>query len=747
MVRGSVTVKMMGRPSVTVNGRTLRIHYQKAEALLYYVVYRKSVTKSDAAFLLWNGNRKDVFRNLRNILYLIRKACGESLLVADEGGRLIPNPELEWKTDVDEDRQEGLEKGNNEIFLEGFDVKKAEGFDEWQTQVRTYIRDLYLHEKKKTILRDSFEKQWEEMERSYLEYLRKEPYDEDIVIQLMENYRERQLYYKAAEIYLRLRNSLIQEMGIRPMKETTTLYYRILQEWNRAADGGPILPQVPESLGSPGTQQIMDVLSFFPEGAPFSLLEKLFDKKPMELLYLCGELESGNILRISNSEPEVMLSFVSPRFRNTVYEKLSPAHRRLMHLQIAGILEKQAKPGELEMNTQLANHFSGGGNRKKSLEYRIKNLETYVNMHCDLMEFELYTDFHYGTAPAVPPALSGEYSTEQGILAGFEVLSEEVKQCRLQGGDEVFFDRLEKDLLFLRGRFGIYQGDYRTGCGAMRRLLRHSDSSADTGRILQVHRELAYAGMQTVDPDMMRLHLQEGYRLAEEKNMQMEKAFYERLFGACCVMTGAYGEAERFLDRSRKTFEQFSGEMPKFADNIAYAHGYLGDSLRKRGEFGRAEEELRLAVDMFANKQANSAAVLHVMLGQTLFARGAYGEARKEFRKADKLFRSFWGLTGRGINSAFLALFDAMDGEDAEALRHLQNAERFSSRLGHKTEQGHAALLKGYLKKHLSEDGRNRGILLKELEKPAEAYLALARQQLSVEKDCYELEWVDRAAG
>lgn len=45
-------------------------------------------------------------------------------------------------------------------------------------------------------------------------------------------YRKAAQYPKAAQVYQRLKEALTEELGADPLKQTTALYYEIMNEWN-----------------------------------------------------------------------------------------------------------------------------------------------------------------------------------------------------------------------------------------------------------------------------------------------------------------------------------------------------------------------------------------------------------------------------------------------------------------------------------------------------------------------------------
>ena len=52
----------------------------------------------------------------------------------------------------------------------------------------------------------------------------------------MELYRARRDYNRAALVYRSLHKAMSDWLGITPLKETSALYYSIMEEWNARAD-------------------------------------------------------------------------------------------------------------------------------------------------------------------------------------------------------------------------------------------------------------------------------------------------------------------------------------------------------------------------------------------------------------------------------------------------------------------------------------------------------------------------------
>lgn len=232
--RNQIQVTMCSLPCVCRNGKPLTFAYQKVEAIIYYLAYQKSASKTELSSLLWDDtDRAHALKNLRNALYSMRKHFGTDLVIPDDNGHLQLNPTFDWQYDLDcHTAAEDLPSGS---FLPGFSVRNSEAFEQWLASTRAHILTLFLNEKKERVERATMTSSWKELERNAIEYLKEDIFDEQITVRLMQLYRRQHAYHKAANVYQKLYNALKSELGITPLKETADLYYSIMNEWNSSA--------------------------------------------------------------------------------------------------------------------------------------------------------------------------------------------------------------------------------------------------------------------------------------------------------------------------------------------------------------------------------------------------------------------------------------------------------------------------------------------------------------------------------
>ena len=228
-----LTVKLLQTPSVTLDGEQINFPFKRAEALLYYMIVRRSATRQELISLLWESCDEAVgLKNLRNAIYTLKKTLGGEILLSPQKSVVTVNEE--WEIDCDYDRflAEQDYSAYQGPFLQGFAVKNAFSYEEWLGRTREKLQERYLSGLASRAEEAQREGQAALSQQYAAEYLREDPFDENMVTFLMRQYRQENQYAKAAQVYQRLKDTLAAELGASPLESTTMLYYELMNEWN-----------------------------------------------------------------------------------------------------------------------------------------------------------------------------------------------------------------------------------------------------------------------------------------------------------------------------------------------------------------------------------------------------------------------------------------------------------------------------------------------------------------------------------
>ncbi|MCL2580052.1 MAG: AAA family ATPase [Oscillospiraceae bacterium] len=232
----SIEINLLQIPRVQVDGAEVTFPLRRAEALLYYMACKRLATRKELVDLIWETCDAELgHKNLRNAMYVLKKALGAEVLLTPRKTTILLNPDLSIVCDYTRFMEEEDFHAYRGQFLSGFHIKGADSFDQWVERAREKVREEYLAYLSRLIQGASQKGAVARAVHYALDYLREEPSDEKMSLFLMELYRSAGSYQKAAEAYANLREYLKEELGIVPLAETTRAYYEMLNEWNLTA--------------------------------------------------------------------------------------------------------------------------------------------------------------------------------------------------------------------------------------------------------------------------------------------------------------------------------------------------------------------------------------------------------------------------------------------------------------------------------------------------------------------------------
>lgn len=230
----SIYAKLLGTPIVTKNTEEITFPYGKAEALFYYMLVKKRASRDVLVDLFWsNITLASAKKNLRNAVYIIKKAFKEDVLVSPQRTIIEINSNLNLELDIGRFLNcsgiSSIEAYSGE-FLEGFFVKDAENFEEWMLAIRNQNRDIYTRKLYVEIEKFVENKNWHEAETYCNRIIDIDSFDENVYRVLMKVYDEVGNYNRCINIYNNLVELLDEELSIAPDIKTTELFEEIVRK-------------------------------------------------------------------------------------------------------------------------------------------------------------------------------------------------------------------------------------------------------------------------------------------------------------------------------------------------------------------------------------------------------------------------------------------------------------------------------------------------------------------------------------
>ena len=229
----TITCKLFGVPQILKDGQPVFLPYSKINALLYYVLVSKVVSREELAGLLWPDEMDETARrNLRNAIYQAKKALGTNLILSPKKSLLMLNENLDLTLDVDQflqAPQENLRLYTGE-FLQGFFLKGAETYEYWIVKMRNYFKEKFFSECYQKVADDLDARRYDSVE-THIRYLMElDEYDERAFRLLLRFYQETGRNGKVIESYYEFAKLLRRELGVAPDQTTKEIYERALEE-------------------------------------------------------------------------------------------------------------------------------------------------------------------------------------------------------------------------------------------------------------------------------------------------------------------------------------------------------------------------------------------------------------------------------------------------------------------------------------------------------------------------------------
>lgn len=544
---------------------------------------------------------------------------------------LTLNPDVTFRLDVDDFLSRRRLEDYVGGFLPAFSVPGSFEYDQWLEKTRTALRDEYLLQldaAAKSALADGRET---DAERFWQRYLQEEPLCETVSVSLMELYRARRDYNRAALVYRSLHKAMSDWLGITPLKETSALYYSIMEEWNARAD--------PEDQRSDDflvgrQEQLQSLFQLFP--GPGS-------GRRRQSFVLLGEAGVGKSHLLAHflahgavSDAQIVTTSC---FKSKQEEYLYPW--QAVMLSIASYIRKEDIPIPTAYRQAVSALFPVFGSGEGSVEKKAHMLiDSVMSFDSVLMILSLAAEkrplllvlediqwMDKISADLLDQLLHKADSSRILFAATCRQPSGPVATPLLRG--------LEEDGLYYSvGCFCIYRGLYQEGLDAIRRIL--DDPAAPVELLDLAHEQMTFYGIQTYQTQVMREHIQIALALTQGRD-PARYAVNRRYQGYLLVMENRYEEGREELLRSLMLLRDGVTDDVELRLQSAYAHDYIGEAYRKQGSYEKAIGEYQMAIQTIGTfPTSTSKPMFYVNWAQAALAQADYAAARQALAQADR---------------------------------------------------------------------------------------------------------------
>ena len=141
----NISVHLLGRPYVEMNGERVNFPYKKAEGFFYYLCVKKTATREEIIYVLWGADNENVGRkNLREAVYKNKKLLGKEILVTAGHTSISLNPEAMPDIDWDHLNEGNILDYEEQGFLSHFMIKNSYEFEEWIISMQEQYNQTFI---------------------------------------------------------------------------------------------------------------------------------------------------------------------------------------------------------------------------------------------------------------------------------------------------------------------------------------------------------------------------------------------------------------------------------------------------------------------------------------------------------------------------------------------------------------------------------------------------------------------------
>jgi DNA-binding SARP family transcriptional activator/tetratricopeptide (TPR) repeat protein len=232
----SLRLRLLGTPRLERDGNAIDITSNKAIALLAYLAVTQTPQPRERILsLLWPDSTDEAARkNLRNLLWVLRKAAGDEF-INGEGDRLSLSNlvqsdinKLDSLEDHSQDPDSSLYIQPINLFLDGFNLAEAPDFEIWASAQREHFGQAYLHALSASIEKLRAQGLWTQVVILAQRALAYDDLQESMHRILMEAYARLGHRAESQRQYEHARKTLADELGVEPLPETELLHSKIV---------------------------------------------------------------------------------------------------------------------------------------------------------------------------------------------------------------------------------------------------------------------------------------------------------------------------------------------------------------------------------------------------------------------------------------------------------------------------------------------------------------------------------------
>lgn len=415
--------------------------------------------------------------------------------------------------------------------------------------------------------------------------------------------------------------------------------------------------------------EYLEYLAVLENGAEAEVLGKMCHENSFSVMQEMTLLLGNGFFEEVPQRGHERLRIRSKMLRDMIYKNISDFRKKELHKSAVCCYEVLYKNSERDLFilSELKYHSAPAGRPEAALFYSIAYLR-YV--------LDYYDEFF----PAVPhdvEILSTFSFTRKEI---YEELDDfQIKLAAMENRvDEVWFNELQMELYYLRGRTLNRDGKRDAGLIYAEKLITLAERTNHKKMLINGFIEALCFGVKAEDSQLMENYLEKVKRLSDRSDYPVEYGTLLRLEGYCCILNKDYDRAEMLLKKSIGIFDS-----PRYQNTYYYcaagAYDYLALTYRFRKQYDNALKVMEKALALCTERNVKKGMDLfYEDYGYILFLQGRHDEAERYFILSAGIYDEFGTYWLRSIGESCMSMICLERGKEKEALEYFRRAEIFS---------------------------------------------------------------------
>ncbi len=383
------------------------------------------------------------------------------------------------------------------------------------------------------------------------------------------------------------------------------------------------------------SHQVLETAAVFRQQFYFATVQRACDKNADESLDAFDKLLRAQLIK----EIEVGIKgssydFSHAKIREVTYQQMSGARRQQVHRRVGEALEAEYPHRLDEVVSQLAYHFTAGGDREKALKYT---------------------------------ARAGDRARE--LYANEEAIAYYQRALRLAESKEELATIYEG----LGDVHGL-MGKHHKAIESYKSVLDSAAQGLDKRQVAEIHRKMGRVYERNGGRDLALEHFRAGMRILESDGPSLEMVRLDSGMAFLSIRQGQYEEAIKLCQQGLGMIEK----LPENADSRkerARIYNNLGSIYLNWNDYARATEHFEKSLTIrIENGDAHGTAVLYNNLGVVYEHQGNYDKAFEYHRRSLEIKKEIGDIYGLAISHTNLGLILFHKEDYSQALDHLEES-------------------------------------------------------------------------